>query len=249
MARIEWGLVHLAWPAIVARAGNTYEAGTYKRAWPATESPLMARQATDTDAICGPVMVNHGHTDDRVYMASDQPLPTRTSKIGDGITFPFITMARRNVRPTPIDEPLDTVATGRHHYLTSPPGSFYVKNYGGNAKPQHLAKPLTDPFGAITTIDHHALVIPYRRTSRAHRITEPLPTVSTHTSAGVLQPRIDPMDCYYRTVKPREHARAQRFYDDYIITGNAGEQTMQAGNAVPCNVAQWVGMKLAEALA
>lgn len=56
------------------------------------------------------------------------------------------------------------------------------------------------------------------------------------------------MDCYYRMLKPREHLRAQRFYDDYIVTGNVGEQTMQAGNAVPCNVAQWIGTALIRCL-
>lgn len=249
MARIEWGLTYLTAPAIVAAAGNTYESGDYKRAWPAGESPLMARQATGTDAIVGPLMVNHAHEDDRIYPADAAPLYTCTRKIAEGLATPFVTMLRANNRPTGVDEPLATLATGRHHYLTSPPGSFYVKNFGGNAEARHLAKPLTTPLGAITTIDHHALVIPYRRSNRPKHITEPLPTMATRTSAGVLPPAIDPMDCYYRTLKPREHARGQRFEDSYVITGNAGEQTAQAGNAVPCNVAQWVGEGLMEVLA
>jgi DNA (cytosine-5)-methyltransferase 1 len=50
-------------------------------------------------------------------------------------------------------------------------------------------------------------------------------------------------------LKPREHLRAQRFPDGYVVTGNQGEQTMQAGNAVSANVAHWLGRKVAEALA
>jgi hypothetical protein len=42
-------------------------------------------------------------------------------------------------------------------------------------------------------------------------------------------------------LKPREHLRARRFADDYVVTGNLGEQTMQAGNSVSSNVAQWLG--------
>ena len=38
-------------------------------------------------------------------------------------------------------------------------------------------------------------------------------------------------------LKAREHLRAQRFPDTYTVTGNAAEQTMQAGNAVSANVA------------
>jgi len=36
--------------------------------------------------------------------------------------------------------------------------------------------------------------------------------------------------------------------DAYVVTGNQGEQTMQAGNAVSANVAHWLGRALAEVL-
>lgn len=285
MARIEWGFEQFVQPVIAQVAGNTYEAGEYKRVWPALDAPLTSRQATGTDAIAWPsVMVNHGHTDDRVYPAAGAPLPTRTVKIGDGIATapfllvnrnnnlpkladgepmaplttgtsqaiiqPFITMLRRNATATSTTaEPLATLATsGTHHWLTTP--GFLVKNYGGNAQPEHLSKPLSAPLSPITTHDHHALVIPYRRGARARRaVDQPLPTVSTKASTGVLHPEIAVDDCHYRTLKPREHLRGQRFADSYVVTGNIGEQTMQAGNAVPCNVAQWIGRKLAEVLA
>jgi len=48
-------------------------------------------------------------------------------------------------------------------------------------------------------------------------------------------------ECHYRMLQPREQLLAQRFPRDYIVHGNRGEQTMQAGNAVPANVAQWLG--------
>jgi DNA (cytosine-5)-methyltransferase 1 len=60
--------------------------------------------------------------------------------------------------------------------------------------------------------------------------------------------RVEVDDCFYRMLKPLEHARAQRFYDDYVITGNIGEQTLQIGNAVPCNTAQWVGQQILHVL-
>lgn len=284
LARIDWGLRFLAWPVIAA--GNTFERPGYRRAWPAEGSPLTARQATGVDAVCGPVIANHGHEDDRAFGAHESPLPTRATKISEGVTFmvtnysggvesrvydpaerplptivaqgrghhqmvtlPFVTMLRANNRPTGVDEPLATVATGRHHYLTTPPGAFYVKNFGGNAQPRHLAKPLLDPLGSVTTHDHHALVIPYRKGSRPRRATDgPLGTVTTKTAEGVLHPAIDRDDCHYRTLKPREHLRAQDFDDSYVVTGNLGEQTAQAGNAVAVNCARWIGRRLAEVL-
>lgn len=286
MARIQWGLDYLAFPIIATVAGNTFEAGGYKRAWPAGESPLTTRQATGCDAICGPLMVNSNHDDDRVYPAGVGPLPTRTVKIGDGVATPgfyvknYGDMSEAKYRAHPVDvplgsitahdshglvsmvvpnrnngrarlvddEPVATVSTGNTQDLVQAP--FLVKNYGGNAQPSHLSQPITVPLSPITTKDHHALVIPYRRTSKPKRAGDgPLHTVSTIESAGLCRPSIDIDDCHYRMLKPREHARAQRFYDDYVITGNIGEQTMQAGNAVPCNVAQWVGRQLLAALA
>ena len=100
---------------------------------------------------------------------------------------------------------------------------------------------------SITSVDHHALVVPYRR-GRAKSAGEPLLTLGTRDSAGLCSVEAAAMDCHYRMLTPREHLRGQRFRDDYEVKGNLGEQTMQAGNAVPCNVAQWIGSKLAEAL-
>ncbi|MGI5251891.1 DNA cytosine methyltransferase [Actinacidiphila glaucinigra] len=49
-------------------------------------------------------------------------------------------------------------------------------------------------------------------------------------------------------LQPREQLLAQRFPADYIVHGTKGEQTMQAGNAVSCDVAQWIGERLAAAM-
>lgn len=60
--------------------------------------------------------------------------------------------------------------------------------------------------------------------------------------------QIDVEDCYFRMLSAREHLRAQRFTDDYTVLGHGGEQTKQAGNAVPANVAQWIASALLEVL-
>jgi len=253
MRRLEAGLAMFAEPVVATVAGNTYEHGAYRRVWPAFGAPLTARQATGTDAVAvPPFMVNVNHPDARLYPAHGDALPTRTVKIGDGVAMPqpFVTMLRRNGTATgAADEPLATVAAaGKHHALTVPPGAFYVKNYDGNARPPHLCKDVAaEPFGAITTRDHHALVVPYRR-GRAKTTGEPLHTVATRQSAALVQPAVDVEDCHYRMLKPREHLRAQRFPDSDVVVGNLGEQTMQAGNAVPCNAAQFIGERLLEVL-
>ena len=96
---------------------------------------------------------------------------------------------------------------------------------------------------------HHGLVIPFRRGSRPYRATDgPLSTMATRDQHGVMHPAIDIDDCHFRMLTPREAANAQAFPREYIIHGNAGEQQMQAGNAVATNVAAWIGRAIANAL-
>jgi DNA (cytosine-5)-methyltransferase 1 len=135
-----------------------------------------------------------------------------------------------------------------HEALTVPP--FIVKNYGGYCEPRHNVEPVSGPLSPVTVRDHHALVVPYRgRRSRATTTGEPLHTLATRDSAALVQPDdAEVLECRLRMLKPREHLRAQRFYDDYIVKGNQGEQTMQAGNAVSANVAHWLGRAVAAVL-
>lgn len=284
MRRIRAGLEMFAQPVVATVAGNTFEREGYHRVWPAEESPLTARQGTQTDALaCPPFLVNSNHDDDRVYGAHERPLPTRTVKIGEGLVQPFVLVNRAHNRTRGADEPLAPLTTGRnhalvqpfvttlrqhadatgaddeplatiaaagrHHWLTTPPGSFVVKNHGGvdYARIEHMTKGLDEPLAPITTRPNLGLVVPYRR-GRARPTSEPLLTLATRDSAGLCSVEVDPNDCHYRMLKPREHLRGQRFDDEYVVHGNLGEQTMQAGNAVPCNVAQWIGERLVEVL-
>lgn len=200
------------------------------------------------------VTVNHGGHDGRAFLADAAPLPARTAKIGDAVLVPG--------------------------------GAFYVKNYGGNARPVDMVRSVAEPFGTVTARDGHAIAVPpqaedsfvvtLRRNSTARPVTEPVDTVtgqgrhhwlvipyrnaatkttgeplhtlSTIDSAGIASPAPELEDCHYRMIQPREQLLAQRFPDDYIVLGNKGEQTMQAGNAVSCNVAQWLGRRVTAVL-
>jgi DNA (cytosine-5)-methyltransferase 1 len=287
MRRIEAGLQMFAQPVVVAAGGNTYEAGAYRRAWPAMEAPLNTRQATGTDAIAcppfvfqgaygqhdgrsfladaaplhtvtstrgdglvsPPLVVNSNHDDNRAFPAGGAPLATRSTKIGEAVVVPFITELRGgHSTARSAQDPLGTItASGNHHGLTVPPGSFYVRNHGGRFRDGAAPKSVDQPLSTISTHPYMGLVVPYRR-GRAKSTGEPLLTLGTRDSAGLCSVEAAAMDCYYRMLTPREHLRGQRFRDDYEVKGNLGEQTMQAGNAVPCNVAQWIGSKLAGAL-
>ena len=142
---------------------------------------------------------------------------------------PFITVLRNHSTVSGMAEPLSTIsAGGNHHGLTIPPGATLPVTSAGI---------------------HRALVIPYRKGAKPHPVTEPISTLTTHDQHGLLTSMAAEIDqCHYRTILPREQLRAQRFPDSYIVHGNRGEQTMQAGNAVPVNVAQWIGSQVIKVL-
>lgn len=226
---------------------TTNHGGHAGRAADPAAGPLPARSTKIGEGIVStPFVVNgqSGGLESRVDSIG-QPLRTVVAN-GRGhhqLVMPpaFVTMANRNARPrNPSAEPLPTLtAGGNHHELITP---FYVKAFGGNARPEHMAKPITDPLGTITTQDHHWLVIPYRRGAKPHRPdATALSTIATREQHGLLAAAVELEDCYFRMLQPREHLRAQRFPDVYIVHGNKGEQTMQAGNAVSSNVAHWIG--------
>jgi DNA (cytosine-5)-methyltransferase 1 len=130
------------------------------------------------------------------------------------------------------------------------PGAFIQKHHGGVSYRaiEHMTKPVTDPMPGVVARPNLSLVIPYRR-GKAKTTDEPLHTLATHDSAGLLAAStVDIDECRFRMLKPREHGRAQRFPDSYLFYGNQSEQTMGFGNAVSANVAQWLGGIIAQLL-
>ncbi len=185
--------------------------------------------------------VNHSGHDGRPVPADLAPLPSRTVRIGDGLLVP--SGGTWNTTATSTAEPMRTRMANPKGYealVTSP----FVVELRNHARPRDIDRPLTT---VTASGNHHGLVIPYRNAT-VKTTAEPIHTLSTVDSAGLLSTAPAIEDCYFRMVQPREQLLAQRFPTDYIVHGNKGEQTMQAGNAVSCNVAQWLGTRLAAAL-
>jgi DNA (cytosine-5)-methyltransferase 1 len=253
LRKIRLGLQMFAEPTVVTVTHGGNEDG---RAFPASAAPLYARTVKAGDGVATPgYLVPSGGTWRTDPTSLDVPMPARTTRDNDALTVPpFVTVLRKNGTATGIDDALSTVsAGGNHHGLTVPPGAegaFYVKNYGARLDPKHAVKDAgTEPFGAVTTRDHHSLVIPYRRGAKPHGIGEPISTVATRDAHGLVQDAdVDLDEVRYRMLQPREQLRAQRFADSYQVTGNQGDQTMQAGNAVSSNVAQWLGEQVKKVL-
>ena len=106
---------------------------------------------------------------------------------------------------------------------------------------------ITPQVHQITERDTPHLVM-MRRNAQPRRAD--LHPVATVTAGGVhhyLAERTATGD-WYRRFTPRELARAQGFPDSYEITGTQAEQVRQIGNAVPVQVARWIGERVVESL-
>ncbi|MCS3426717.1 DNA cytosine methyltransferase [Leucobacter aridicollis] len=289
MRRIEVGLRMFARPAIVGAAGQTWDAAnprhprfgeheSYYRAWDSL-APLNARQAGGSgDGVAVPphmIAVNHDG-DARARRLDAGPVPTRSTKIGDGFVFPPYLMDKydysggddRRVRA--VETPIGTVTASPHAMLSVPP--FVSELYGTGT-----ARGVEDTALSAVTAggNHHGVTVPpdaflsrqYGGSSMEHlntsvaRPTHPITASGGGNHALVVPERKRPAcryegdlpfaldDVRFRMLGPREHLRAQRFADDYDTSAaNKSETTKGAGNAVAVNVAHWIGASVLEAL-
>ncbi|MFD0146185.1 MULTISPECIES: DNA cytosine methyltransferase [unclassified Streptomyces] len=187
--------------------------------------------------------VNHSGHDGRAFPADAAPLPSRTVKIGEGLLVP--SGGTWNTESTHTGQPMRTRMANPKGFeaLVAAPFVIEYRRNGG-------AEPVGRPLATLTARgNHHGLVIPYRNAA-PKTTAEPMLTLATKDSAGLVSapaPAVE--DCYFRMVQPREQLLAQRFPMDYVVHGNKGEQTMQAGNAVSVNAAQWLGERVKAVLA
>lgn len=186
------------------------------------------------------ITLTHGGYDPRTIDPAAVPFPVRTSKIGDALITPC--GGTWNTTAALAGEPFRTRTTRETDALVVP-NSVVVK-LRRNDRPAGPESPLST---IAAGGNHHALVIPYRK-GRPTTTAEPVHTIATRDSAALVDPADRVEDCRFRMLTDREHLLAQRFPTDYIVAGNKSERTLQAGNAVPCNVAQWIGAKLLEVL-
>jgi DNA (cytosine-5)-methyltransferase 1 len=160
-------------------------------------------------------------------------MPTRTAKIGEGIaSHPMLVPAGGtwNDAAASVLDPMRTRTAREAEALVVPrPFIATLRNHA-------IGHSIDQPFRTMAAGGHHhALVVPFRRGNRPQ-------ATEAHDSGLAVE------DCHFRMLRPREQLRAQRFPDSYVVLGNIAEQTMQAGNAVSANVAQWLGERVTSAL-
>lgn len=270
LRRIEVGLRMFARPTVVAKSGQTWDAAnprhprfgepdSYYRAWD-TLAPLMARQAGGTgDGLAVPpymIAVNHDGGA-RARELGSGPLPTRSTKIGDGLVFtPILShqygeqagSERRNSDPAVA--PLGAItAGGAHHNLVVPP---YIAELYGTGTVRGVED---TALSAITAGgSHHGLTIPpgaflskhhggldYARIEHMNKgLGEPMPAMVARANVSLVVPErtrpkemfegdlpFDLDDVRFRMLGPVEHLRAQRFWEDYDTSAANKSETTQ----------------------
>lgn len=169
---------------------------------------------------------------------------------------------RHGQRPRSLDlnEPLGTVVGGgAKHALVM---AFLAKHYGGV-----VGNDMRRPTGTVTGKDHHAVVTAkleqlgwtsgkdnaklvaaflmkyYSNGGQWQGLDEPLHSIVSKARFGLVTVELNGetyavVDIGMRMLQPRELARAQGFYDDYILEGTKTEQIERIGNSVCPDVAR-----------
>lgn len=254
--RIKAGLARYGSEAVIQAAGHTYERPGYYRTWPTWE-PLRAQTATAQHALVVETAYTHG-LDANKTRSAVEPMRTQTGRQTAALlltvrgthdaavnssarpsTSPFgpvttrthealIVALRNHANAQAADgAPLQTVAAaGMHHALL-------MRQYSGGAE---MSRPVSEPTGTVTSIDHHALAVPflteYHGTGHSRPVTEPSGTVDTRDRRALVIPDINVDDCGFRMLTADEIGRAMAFPDSYIVKGSGKDRVRQYGNAV-----------------
>lgn len=224
MARIEAALERYG-SALVAAAGNTWERpdSGYYRAWPLTD-PSPTQATTLQHAIVGsPFLFQTAH-EGRIHDLAD-PHPTVNAS-DDRLSL--IVPLRKHGKARPSSQPVPTVSAGGNHH-----GLLFAPQSGGQGKPT------TDPAPAMVT-KATPLLITYNRTGSAKPVTEPIGAVTSKDRHAMVEPAINVDDCLFRMLEPHEVGRAMAFPDSYQVDGTKKDKVRLYGNAVTPPAMRWL---------
>jgi DNA (cytosine-5)-methyltransferase 1 len=191
MARIGTGVLKFAVPHL-APAG-----GTWRTAPSPVSEPMPARTTRESDGVAlPPLLVPVEGRPGKEARPTSEPARTQTCRNETGLAVPpFMATLRGGgsaKAPATVDQPLTTVtASGNHHGLAGA-DAFYVKNYGGAARPVDMVRPVTTPLGTVTTADHHSvatmvpteMLVSYYGNGSASPAEQPVGTLTTRDRYG-----------------------------------------------------------------
>ena len=241
LRRIQAGLERYGASAIVQAAGHTYERPGYYRTWP-TWAPLGTQTTTVQHALVVETAYA-GKGDADKARTADEPLrtlttiqsqvlvtrPARPTEEAFGTqtgrrTAALVVPLRTHGQAMPADmAPVPTVVAGNAGH------ALLIRQYSGGAE---MSRPVSEPTGTVTSVDHHALLVDYHGEGQPLPVTSPHRTMDTRDRYGLVSPAIEVEDCGFRMLEPHEIGRAMAFPDSYDVRGNKRDRVRQYGNAV-----------------
>jgi DNA (cytosine-5)-methyltransferase 1 len=182
----------------------------------------MARIRMGLDKL-GAALIPVEGRDGKMPFGLDAPMRTVTTRAETGLLVPA--GGTWNDTAVSANQPMRTVTTRETTAL-----AFIAELRGGGS----TTRPVGDPLATVTASgNHHGLVVPYRSSSIPRGAGEPLPTVTTVDSAGLIpEPAYRAEDCSFRMLQPEEYAAAMAFPSHYLWQGSKRDRVRLAGNAV-----------------
>jgi len=240
LRRIRAGLERYGPAAIVAAAGNTWEApgSGYARAWPVT-LPVPVQTGTAQHALVldmnykPAITVDLARLSDRRDAAhvrgTDEVLMTQTTQQSQALVVPL----RRNGKAAPASQNvMPTLVAGNAGH------ALLMRNNTARGDQGQMLTPVNEPVRTLTGKGHQSLVtIPfltdYHGQGRARTVDRPIGTVDTRDRVGLVDPvAVEVDDCGFRMLEPHEIGAAMAFPSEYIVLGNKRDRVRQYGNAV-----------------
>lgn len=184
------------------------------------DNPLPTQDCSPRFGMVEPFMVtvNHGEgASVRQARSLNEPMPTTTQKIGEGICQPFLIAYYGTKNMSEAGEPLPTVTTKERFGLICP---TMTQAYA----------PTVENDSTITTMSGS------KKKEKSQNNASFAGRKTTNQDSTAIE--YYRLDIRFRMLQPRELARAQGFPDNYVFTGNREAVVKQIGNAVPPHTAK-----------
>lgn len=176
-----------------------------------------------------------------VAQGVDKPIGTQTTKDRFSLVTPFVIDNANGGTVVDPDKPMNTVTTKDNHMAVMP---FVMDMSHPKEHDGRRVSPASSPMKTATTRCNLAIVNPLifgrDACAQCRPMAKPMPTLTTGgCMRGVFPMLADGriVDIRIRMLKPSELAAAHSFPEDYILTGNRGDQVKQIGNSVPVETA------------
>lgn len=245
---------------LVVGAGQTYEReGSVCRSRPLSD-PTWTQHATGAHGIVmAPTAAVIPYRNGTLPALAHEPMPTQGSLESMALLSAGVLPYRRHTIPSTHAEPMPTFTSDQIPAVLA----AGVINANGNAgEAQYRAHPVDDPFTSFTANPTHQLLSAafFKQNGGAndtaqHPLSDPLGTLTSVDTTGLavadwyqMLDGLEPDDCYYRMMFPREVRDGCGFDAGFIVWGSARDQIDGYGNAVSPRIGMEIALRLKEIL-